>query len=439
MLKKYLFKEAGITLLELLVTLLLVTTLLGTFFGVLSSTFKFNNKTQSHINLRQESNIIITQMRQRHQEKNYSVCHDSLVQNVNISIDKLWINNNFINKGDCISIDSSYDLNIKFTLKDSENNSFDIDTVIQSRKGISSIPIVIEKPISSFYDYLKNNKVFVYGKQFSFSGNNVIGQNATMVILGDIQGNQINGGAYGKVSNIYIDGKGVIDSGQQFGSKDFPGKIFFNGDLTLGSYQTIYGEVFVNGNLKNIGSTINGNIYVNGNVELGWTPTIKGDARIYYTGTLSYPKDGYPESILKKLVHQTTVPLGNQYIARMPSLKSKEWYDKNGYTNEIKPSNMKIFGNNINVKSYYDNNLKKYVDTFNNAIIVSEGDISVRSGDLKMTGVLFAPNGKVTFEGTSFEGLVISKDGFNVVSGGTNLTFNGIENYLKDEKDFPLN
>ena len=55
-----------------------------------------------------------------------------------------------------------------------------------------------------------------------------------------------------------------------------------------------------------------------------------------------------------------------------------------------------------------------------------------------MTGVLFAPNGKVTFNGASFEGLVIAKDGFYVTSGGTTVTFKSIENYISDAKDFPL-
>ncbi|MED3571437.1 prepilin-type N-terminal cleavage/methylation domain-containing protein [Cytobacillus praedii] len=438
MIKKYLSKESGLTLIELLAALTISMAVIGAIYGVLNSSLKFNNKTQSHIDLRQEANIIITQLRQQHQGGNYDICYDQLLFNDKLSFDKLSLNNSLISKGQCSSIESSVDLVVKFTLADKEHNTFDIDTVIESKRGSSSLAIDIEKPNTSFYDYLKFNNIFVYGKQFAFEGDKVNGSNATMVILGNILGSQINGGAYGKVSNIYIDGYGVVDSGQQFGSNTHPGTLYFNGDLSLGSYQDIYGDVYINGNFKNIGSTINGNVYVNGDVELGWTPTIVGNAKIFYTGTLSYPKNGYPQSVLSKLIHQSEVPLLKQSIEAIPDLKPTQWYVNNGYSSKIKPNNMKIYGDNIKIQSYYDQNLGKYVDTFSNSIIVSEGDITVSSGGLKMTGVLFAPKGKVTFNGTSFEGLVIARDGFFVVSGGTTLTFKGIENYIKDVKDFPL-
>lgn len=463
MIKKYIHKEKGLTLIEVLAVVVISMLILGGVYGAITSTLNFNNKTQSHIDLRQEANIIITQMRTNHQEafnhgteERYEICYENFVNDSRLQFQGFEVselsgaeNENEItfNEAGCYGkVNARNDLKVNFILADTENDEahFEVDTIIESYWGLARTNTSNEEndpedeTPSAFYEYLKFNNVFVYGQQFQYSGNNLNGIEATMVVLGDLAGSQVNGGAYGNVSNIYIAGKGELISGQQFGSKDKPGNIYFDSDLTLGSYQTLYGNVYVNGNLKNIGSTINGNIYVNGDLEVGWTPKFNGDAKIYYTGTLTYPPDGYPQEILDRLVHQPTVPQYSTIVEAVPNVKSKEWFQNNGYSTEIKPDNMKIYGNNINIHSYYDSKLGRYIDTFTNAVIVSEGDISVRSGSLKMTGVLFAPNGKVTFEGTSFEGLVISKDGFFVISGGTTVNFKGIDHFIKNADDFPL-
>jgi hypothetical protein len=55
-----------------------------------------------------------------------------------------------------------------------------------------------------------------------------------------------------------------------------------------------------------------------------------------------------------------------------------------------------------------------------------------------MTGVLFAPNGKVNFNGASFDGLVIARDGFYVTSGGSTINFKSIKEFIPNKEDFPL-
>ncbi len=82
-----------------------------------------------------------------------------------------------------------------------------------------------------------------------------------------------------------------------------------------------------------------------------------------------------------------------------PSLHKDEWYKDNGYDKKIKPENMKVFDHHINIQSYYDDGIKKYINTFSNVILVSKGDIYISGGDLKMSGIIFAPNGKVVFNG----------------------------------------
>jgi hypothetical protein len=55
-----------------------------------------------------------------------------------------------------------------------------------------------------------------------------------------------------------------------------------------------------------------------------------------------------------------------------------------------------------------------------------------------VTGIFFAPNGKVTFNGGFLEGVVIARDGFFVTSGGTTVTFKNLEEYISNSEDYPF-
>ncbi len=54
-----------------------------------------------------------------------------------------------------------------------------------------------------------------------------------------------------------------------------------------------------------------------------------------------------------------------------------------------------------------------------------------------MTGIFFAPNGKVTFNGKSLEGVVIARDGFST-GWGTQVTFKNIEEYIANPENYPF-
>ena len=77
---------------------------------------------------------------------------------------------------------------------------------------------------------------------------------------------------------------------------------------------------------------------------------------------------------------------------------------------------MKIFADS------YSSNVWR--PTANNVTIVARnGDITITGmGGSGVTGIFFAPNGKVTFKGGFLEGVVIARDGFFVESGGTTVT-----------------
>lgn len=511
MLKRKIVDESGVTLLELLITLGILTFLGTLTFGVFASTMNYNEKTQSHINLRQEANIVVSTLRAQHQQDEYSFCSDSLLANDNITFHELTISDstNIMSKEDpCASFQSSEDLNVKFTIMDYQNNNFEIDTIISGRASLVVTDIVLPKPGNpgtenpdteepgtenpgtenpgtenpgtenpdNFYDYLVGENVFVYGKSLEFQGNQMIGPDATMVIFGDLFGNKINGGALSRVSNIYIDGTVEFNGGGAgLGSNTNPGAIYVNGDFLLKSGgRNVYGDVYVKGNstLKDatlhqklfigknaqlIGGTfqkdifidgnahikdanIQGNAYIKGNVTLDWTPNLGHNTTVFYEGTLTHPENMSPTllSKFKKVITIPNAPNADNLEFEMPPLQSSQWFAQKGYSQQIKPDNMKYYGGNVSINSYYDNSLKRWVNSYQNATVISTGDINVNGGDLKMTGILIAPNGKVTFHGSSFEGLVISKEGFFVSSGGTTVTFRNIQDYIKDVQDFPF-
>jgi hypothetical protein len=95
-------------------------------------------------------------------------------------------------------------------------------------------------------------------------------------------------------------------------------------------------------------------------------------------------------------------------------------------------SNLKIFTEGNYISS-------SWRPTAENVIIASKGNISITGlGGSGLTGILYAPYGKVTFSGAFFTGMVIARDGFDVTSGGTTVTFRGIENYISDPADYPF-
>ncbi len=280
--------------------------------------------------------------------------------------------------------------------------------------------------------------VFVYGTAFVFSGNNVNGPGATTIITGNLNTGDLNGGASIAVSNISIDGNVNLDGGSaSLGSPDKPGEIHINGSLTLRDGQRhIYGDVYVNGDFLLKDARIHGNVYVSGNLTLGDTPWIDENARIYYTGTLTSPLDsvsGYDLDIIAKCIKQETVPGVRILDLEIPPTKPEDWYMERGYaSSEDLTSNMKIFADSYSSTSWRP--------TATDVIIIArDGDITITGmGNSNVTGIFFAPRGRVTFHGGSLEGVVIASDGLYVTSGGSTITFKNIKEYITDPEDYPF-
>ncbi len=287
-------------------------------------------------------------------------------------------------------------------------------------------------------EYISEESVFVYGTKLFFEGNSVTGVNSTIIITGDLNTADTNLGAELFVSKIFINGSTIMSGGSAaLGNPDFPDKIVINGDLELWSgTRNIYGDVYVNGNFRLKDARIHHNVYVNGDLTLGNTPWLADDARIYYTGTITHPAS-YPANILAKCVHQATVPTESIPDLGMPALKNSTWYDDNGYVSSGSlTDNLKIYAPSYVGTFSWSLDPPPYEDVI---IIAESGDITIPSlGAEKITGVLFAPLGKVTVQGAKFEGVVIARDGFYMTQGGSIVVFTNLADFFDNEEDWPF-
>jgi len=293
-------------------------------------------------------------------------------------------------------------------------------------------PGVPEEPEEEFIDFVINESVFVYGTALEFKGNSVNGPGATIILTGDLIGTSLAYGSFVNVSNIYINGSVNLDfGGGGLGSEVEPGAICVNGDLRLWTGgRHIFGDVYVNGNFDLKDAKIHGNVYVNGDLNLGDTPTIADNARIYYTGTFDHPAS-MDQTILDKCIHNSTVPGFTMPDLEIPPTKPEDWYTDKGYaTGGSLEDGVKIFAQNYTSTSGAAKNV---------IIIASDGNISITSGwSGPVTGVFFAPRGRVTFEGGTFEGVVIARDGLFATFYGSTVTFKNIEEYIADPDDYPF-
>lgn len=328
--------------------------------------------------------------------------------------------------------------------------------------------------VFDFSDFITNESVFVYGTKLDFNGAIITGEGSTIIITGDLLSGDLNGGAKIYVSNIYINGSVSLSGSQYIGSTTHPELIYITGDLVMdgasrvygddiyvngdvdldtniygdlytnGSLEfnngNIYGETHVNGDLDLDNGDVHDDIYVDGDLTLHWGANIDSDAYIYYTGVIK--PSWYDPDILDKCIRVTSVPAFSMPVfldIPIPSPKADSWYSSNGYVSGVGDlmEGIRIFSQNdysTSERWYYGLN-----NATNIVIVSKEGDIELNSfWNVPVKGVLFAPNGKVTFTGRNFEGLVIARDGFYVPSGSSQITFKNIEEYISDPEDYPF-
>ncbi|HPQ76290.1 MAG TPA: hypothetical protein PLM96_06580, partial [Methanoregulaceae archaeon] len=283
-------------------------------------------------------------------------------------------------------------------------------------------------------NFIIDENVFIYGNNLRFDGSTINGPQATIVINGGLYTSDINGGASIAATTIYFDGNVILDGGSaSLGSDSNPGNIYVNGDLRLwNGKRNIYGDVYVAGNFDLKDAWVHDTVYVDGDLTLGNTPTLDSNARIYYTGEIEHP-EVYPQNILDKCIPRTSVPRFDMPDEGLPPLRPNDWYAARGYVSGGPlASNLKIFADSYSSTTWKES-------AYNVIIIARSGDITLTGlGSSGVTGVLFAPNGRVIFNGGFFTGVVLTRDGFFVTSGGTDVTFSNFEEFFSSPADYPF-
>jgi hypothetical protein len=321
------------------------------------------------------------------------------------------------------------------------------DSPLAKRESTSNFPIVGNNGGDNFLDFVIDENVFLYGSSLAFSGNKVEGADATIVIQEGMSTSDINQGADINVSNIFIGGDVILDRGSAgLGSQKNPGVIFIDGNVTFhGGQRNIYGDLYVNGDFDLRNAKIHNNVYVSGDVVLDWgAPQLSDNSYIYYTGSLVHPPY-YNQSVLDRCIWVSSLENATGYDPTLkmpdydiPAPKPDDWYADEGrdYLNiksGILQDGLKVFANSD--EGFTSTGGR----TASDVIIVSKGDITLTdAGGRVLSGVLFAPYGKVTFRGNEFTGTVIARDGFDVTSGGTTVTFINIENFFDKPEDIPM-
>lgn len=479
--------ESGFTLLEVLVTLVILTLVTGLSIGILTTTFNYQEKTQAHVNLRQEANLIVSTLRNQHQQASYDLCSDTLLDNGLISFDELSISsaNSTINLNQsCGKFDSSEDLIVTFTLTNTQNHRFSIDTVIEgTTRSAASKDFIVKVPSSkgSYENFLLEN-IFVYGADFgvfggtpvagasgpelgtifihnynqkdlTFTGNNQVtvhrifidktgnqvylnsstklgktGLTDIVHIKGDVNLN--NGAAELNAKTVIIEGKTTFGSSAKINAEN----VYLLGDVEIDGNARINADtIFIDGNVtfKSSDQMIGNKIHISKNVTFNNYKSLIQAEEVFIGGTISYRQQGNIRGTLKPYqaieVPKTDMDLNMAH----PVFKRDSWYINNGYASGGALSN----GKKIFATSHYKDHLSENVK---NVVVVSKGDITITSNWNSVSGVLFAPNGKVTYEGPVFEGVVIARDGFFVTNGGSEVRYKNVENFFRDESEFPF-
>ncbi len=203
------------------------------------------------------------------------------------------------------------------------------------------------------------------------------------------------------VANIYVGDDLFLGGTSRMGDPGEPSQIYVEGNVTLDGNASIHGDLHLTGTFSGDTSRVSGTIYY------------------------GFNDDDLPDFV--KFAREDE----KRPLARTPD----QWYYDRGYS--VNPS----WGNGMRVFATGD-----YVSANNrpsaaNVVIVSKGDITLNMGgapSIMLTGIVFAPEGRVTFNGKGFTGTVIARDGLYTTQGNTGITFQDMSTFIDDPADYPL-
>lgn len=150
-----------------------------------------------------------------------------------------------------------------------------------------------------------------------------------------------------------------------------------------------------------------------------------GSSSFYVDGTLNIVNQAkfigslyYTKNISQPPPNATKVGSIDFPDVSMPSPQSNDWYVDKGYTNNTTPrDNMKYKGGSITFNMVRDG--------IENVSIYSTGDIEFQNGSV-VKGILYAPEGTVYIHDSTFEGIIIA-DRIYIYNSNTHVTFRSFD------------
>lgn len=291
--------------------------------------------------------------------------------------------------------------------------------------------IDITKPSTPFEEGQNIENMLLYTKKINFLGNDIYARNGSVFIDNKLARGDFNGGSNYYVKDFYINGDAEFNAGVTIGLKNEDSHLYVNGNLNLknSGESVVYSNIQVSQNFILKDAIIYGDVYVGGNVELYWTPKVYGN--IYYKGKLSYPNN-YPNELLSKCIKVDSVESLDMKF-EMPTLKEESWFTSKGYNNASTPLA-------DGAKIYAEGNYSYAMGNgdVSNVILVCTGNVNITSKWRTFSGLIYAPYGSVSFGGSTFTGVVISRDGFTFKNGGSQLIIKRLEELIPDKSNYPF-
>ena|GEM_PF-4816340 len=423
MIRKHLSNRKGLTLIELIVTLAIFGMVVMVAYPMMSFTFQTSREQLKQSNQRNETRVVSEHLKHDIEYAKELTLIDAntlrIINNDNVTInyyvDFDGGNTYLVRKqGTAVAYRDIQD--VDFSIINKHLILARLKTDVMNNKytdfKIYHWNTAIKKPGQSIHEYIIANKVFVLGNEVDISGSSTInGPDATVIIKKDLD--LIGGGNAQFISTkfIYIEGDVDLSGSTGLGMLDRNSNIFIKGNCTMSGSANMYGKVVIDGNLTTTTPHLNGNFYVDGNVAFGDGNYDNMTGQIYYTGTLTKP------SYITNL-RATKVPIVEDILfptISIPPLQSDSWYAERGYTSSTTPRDyMKFYGGDLDFKDGWKKD-------FSNVRVASSGNV-ILSGNVDVTGVIFAPNGYVEVNGSStFKGLIIAQKVY--VSGNAHVTF----------------
>lgn len=212
---KIIKNDRGITLLEVLAVLTLLGIVGAVTFNLLTTSVTHTNKTQSHIDLRQEANIILSHLRQKHSNDTpYELNADDLIGRSDVHFEQVYINGQSLFDGP-LSPNIEEHLYVAFTLNDEQNQTFEVDTIIEKRYASNIDPIDLPPPNGKTCSIYSGSTNYWDTIRASLELPDPIPANTTILIEGNLiipNGKELVGVSKDNVS-IYITGNLTVQHG----------------------------------------------------------------------------------------------------------------------------------------------------------------------------------------------------------------------------------